>query len=154
MFGEVSVPSTFAPITKTIAYALIASGDQNAFEQAFRMHYEALCAFAVQYVKDKDVAEDLVQDLFVRVWHDREKINVTTSLKSYLFTSVRNRALNAMKVSSRMRPLDEHRIDHVAESERDEAEYTDRSARVIAAIEMLPVERKKVFKLSNKKMQQ
>lgn len=148
MFWEVCRTSTFAPITNTNAYALIASGDRNAFEQAFRMHYAPLCAFAVQYVKDQDAAEDLVQDLFVRVWQDREKINVSTSLKSYLFTSVRNRALNAMKVNARMRPLDEERMDHVTDAEHDEAEYTDRTARVHAAIEMLPEERRKVFKLS------
>lgn len=112
------------------------------------MYYAPLCAFAVQYVKDQDVAEDLVQDLFVRVWQDREKISVSTSLKSYLFASVRNRALNTMKVSSRMRPLDEQNIGLVADSDRDEAEYTDRSARVLAAIELLPEERRKVFKLS------
>ncbi len=112
------------------------------------MYYAPLCAFAVQYVKDQDVAEDLVQDLFVRIWQDREKINVSTSLKSYLFASVRNRALNAMKVSARMRPLDAQNIGHVDDSDRDEAEYTDRSARVLAAIELLPEERRKVFKLS------
>jgi len=148
MFSEGNWPSTFAPITNIGTYALIASGDRNAFEEAFRMYYAPLCAFAVQYVKDQDVAEDLVQDLFVRIWQDREKINVSTSLKSYLFASVRNRALNAMKVSARMRPLDEQNIGHVADSDRDEAEYTDRSTRVLAAIELLPEERRKVFKLS------
>ena len=72
-------------------FASIAAGDRSAFDTLFRAHYKPLCAFAVQYVKDRDVAEDLVQDLFFRLWQDREKVSITTSLKAYLFTAVRNR---------------------------------------------------------------
>lgn len=130
-------------------FAPIAAGDRNAFEALFRAHYKPLCAFAVQYVKDGDKAEDVVQDLFFRLWQDREKTSITTSLKSYLFTSVRNRCLNAAKVQSRVRSLDPEEKDHVEDQEqRSEDEHAERSARVNAAIEGLPEERRKVFKLS------
>jgi len=129
-------------------FAPIAAGDRNAFEALFRVHYGPLCAFARQYVKDGDNAEDLVQDLFVRLWQDREKTKVSTSLKSYLFTSVRNRCLNAVKVEGRMRVLNEEVDDRPAAEERGEDEHTERAARVHAAIEALPEERRKVFKLS------
>lgn len=130
-------------------FAPIAAGDRNAFEALFRAHYRPLCAFAIQYVKDGDRAEDLVQDLFFRLWQDREKTSITTSLKSYLFTSVRNRCLNAAKVQSRMRSLNEEGDEHVEDHEpRTEVEHAERAARVNAAIELLPEERRKVFKLS------
>ncbi|MBS1582274.1 MAG: RNA polymerase sigma-70 factor [Bacteroidetes bacterium] len=126
----------------------IIAGDRQAFEQAFRTHYRPLCAFAGKYVKDGDQAEDLVQDLFFRLWQDRERMAITTSLKAYLFTAVRNRCLNAVQAMGRMRPLDEDLHDQVEEGARAEEEHTARSARVQAAIEALPEERRKVFKLS------
>ena len=67
----------------------------------FREHYRPLCAFARQYVRDGASAEELVQDLFYRLWQDRERTSITTSLKSYLFTAVRNRCLNAVKQQGR-----------------------------------------------------
>lgn len=118
-------------------------------EQLFRAYYRMLCAFAMQYVKDSERAEDLVQDLFYRLWLDRERLNVTTSMKAYLFTAVRNRCLNEVKVQGRMRSLVEERDDVVdGEVGRSEDEHTERIARVQAAIEALPEERRKVFKLS------
>jgi len=129
-------------------FAPIAAGDRRAFEEVFRSHYRPLCAFAVQYVKDGDRAEDLVQDLFFRLWQDREKTSITTSLKSYLFTAVRNRCLNATKVQGRVRSLNEDVDDRMDDDERSEDEHAERSARVNAAIESLPEERRKVFKLS------
>lgn len=129
-------------------FAPIAAGDRNAFEVLFRSHYRPLCAFAMQYVKDGDKAEDLVQDLFFRLWMDREKTKVTTSLKAYLFQAVRNRCLNAVKVQGRVRSLNEEADDGIDEDVRTEEEHAERAARVNAAIELLPEERRKVFKLS------
>ncbi|MEO8067417.1 MAG: RNA polymerase sigma-70 factor [Flavobacteriales bacterium] len=126
----------------------IASGDRSAFEEAFRSFYRPLCAFAKTYLKDRDRAEDLVQELFVKLWNDRERLTVTTSLSSYLFTAVRNRCLNELEKVVRMRPLNENAHDTPDENGRDEEEHTWRSARVLAAIEALPEERRKVFKLS------
>lgn len=129
-------------------FAPIAAGNRPAFEALFRLHYRPLCAFAMQYVKDGDQAEDLVQDLFFRLWMDREKTKVTSSLKAYLFQAVRNRCLNALKVQGRVRSLNEE-VDEVEEEHnRTEEEHAERAARVHAAIEALPEERRKVFKLS------
>ena len=79
---------------------------------------------------------------------DRERTKVTSSLKAYLFQSVRNRCLNALKVQGRVRSINEE-VDGSADHEdRSEDEFTERTARVHAAIEGLPEERRKVFKLS------
>ncbi|MBK9148311.1 MAG: RNA polymerase sigma-70 factor [Flavobacteriales bacterium] len=129
-------------------FAPIAASDRTAFEALFRLHYRALCAFASGYLKDADKAEDLVQDLFFRLWLDREKVQVTTSVKAYLYASVRNRCLNAMKSGAKLRALNEDVDDRLEELERTEDEHTERIARVQAAIESLPEERRKVFKLS------
>ncbi len=128
--------------------ALIAAGDAQALEQLFKAHYRPLCGFALSYLKDADQAEDIVQELFVRLWQDREVLSIKTSVKSYLFTAVRNRCLNALAVKKRMRPLDEETDDMVMGEERGEEELTERAARVQAVIEGLPAERRKIFRLS------
>ncbi|MBK9074457.1 MAG: RNA polymerase sigma-70 factor [Flavobacteriales bacterium] len=127
-------------------FARIAAGDHGAFELVFREHYRPLCAFARQYVRDGASAEELVQDLFYRLWQDRERTSITTSLKSYLFTAVRNRCLNAVKQQGRLRAITEH-DDHAVET-ADPLEGMERGARIQAAIEALPEERRKIFLLS------
>lgn len=106
-----------------------------------------MCAFAIQYVKSPDDAEEVVQDLFVKLWQDRERVNISTSIKAYLFTAVRNRCLNALGKSKRNEALNEGMMvsDH---DEVDEDEIKLRNAKVHAAIEELPEMRRKVFKLS------
>lgn len=149
MSGPVKAISgpTFGPYS-AMEFAPIAAGDRSAFEALFKLHYRPLCAFAIQYVKDMDQAEDLVQDLFFRLWMDREKTKVTSSLKSYLFQAVRNRCLNVLKVQGRLRSLVEEVDDGMEEEVRTEDEHAERAARVNAAIDSLPEERRKVFKLS------
>ena len=125
----------------------IANGDHSAYEALFKEHYRPLCAFAFQYVKSSDDAEEVVQDLFVKLWQDRKKLNITSSLKAYLFTAVRNRSLNAINKSKRNEALPEEMVDN-SQNEVDEDEEELRNARVQTAIEQLPEMRRKVFKMS------
>lgn len=134
--------------TTAVDFQRIASGDRAAFEEAFRTHYRPLCAFAGTYLKDRDRSEDLVQELFVKLWNERERLNVTGSLKAYLFSAVRNRSLNELEKVVRMKPLNENLHDTPQIEALAEEDHAWRSARVLAAIEALPEERRKVFKLS------
>lgn len=72
-------------------------GNLAAFEALFRRYYEELCLFCLQYVRDPEVAEDLVQDLFVRIWEQRNTLYPQGSSRGYLFAATRNRALNYLK---------------------------------------------------------
>jgi RNA polymerase sigma-70 factor (ECF subfamily) len=71
--------------------------DKIVFNFVFTYYYSGLCAFVNQYVNDKDVAEDLVQDFFVHFWEDCPNIRITGSLKSYFFTAVKNEALDYLR---------------------------------------------------------
>lgn len=73
------------------------NGDHRAFEQMFRMFYVPLCEYAAMILGDQAEAEDVVQDLFTYLWESRQKVQVEEGVKSYLFTSVRFRALNVLK---------------------------------------------------------
>lgn len=74
--------------------ARIRAGDSRAFEVLFDAYYHRLCGFAVQYVHESAVAEDLVQDVFTNLWRGRATWQVHTTVRAYLFAAVRNRALN------------------------------------------------------------
>jgi len=67
------------------------------FDFVFNYYYSGLCAFVFQIVADRAVAEDLVQDFFFKIWVSKTDLEISTSLKSYFFTSVKNMALNHLK---------------------------------------------------------
>jgi len=69
--------------------------DATSLEALFRAHYASLCSFALRYTGDAAAAEELVQDLFTKLWIEREAWPAPGNVRAYLFTAVRNRALNA-----------------------------------------------------------
>ena len=71
------------------------SGDQKVFSLVYASYYKPLCLFCSSYVSLEE-AEEIVQDLMMYVWEKRELLVEDLSLKSFLFTSVRNRALNSI----------------------------------------------------------
>jgi RNA polymerase sigma-70 factor (ECF subfamily) len=71
--------------------------DKAIFDYLFNYYYSSLCAFSMQYIDDRNFVEDLVQDFFVYLWVEAPKIGIKFSLKSYLFTSIKNRCLDYQK---------------------------------------------------------
>lgn len=69
------------------------AGDRESFNQVFRRYYSPLVRFCVRFVADTDIAAEIVQDLFVKLWSNREKLSFNTSFESYMLTSVRNSAI-------------------------------------------------------------
>jgi RNA polymerase sigma-70 factor (family 1) len=73
------------------------AGAPDAFAAIFRAYYARLCAFAEGYLRSSAEAEEVVEDVFVRIWERREQCTGCSSLKSYLFTAVRNRSLKRLR---------------------------------------------------------
>jgi RNA polymerase sigma-70 factor (ECF subfamily) len=72
-------------------------GDVSAYDALFRAFAPGLSAFLVRYVESPATAEDLVQDLFCSLWATRTRTRIDGSMRTYLFTAARNRALNHLK---------------------------------------------------------
>jgi len=72
-------------------------GDQTAFELLFHFYYPGLVIYASQFTADRDEAEEIVQDFFVRFWEKHQKVLLTDSLSNYFFSAVRNGSLNYLK---------------------------------------------------------
>jgi RNA polymerase sigma-70 factor (ECF subfamily) len=73
--------------------ARIRRGDSRAFEAMFRAYYNALVVYGTRIVRSTDIAEELVQEVFGRIWERRAKWEATGSLAAYLHGAVRNEAL-------------------------------------------------------------
>ncbi|MBN1789075.1 MAG: RNA polymerase sigma-70 factor [Bacteroidales bacterium] len=75
----------------------IRKGDENAFEKVFHAYFERICCFAREYVCDWEVARELAQEAFIRLWEIRDNLDDGSDIPALLFTITRNNALNYMK---------------------------------------------------------
>lgn len=71
--------------------------DKVVFDYIFNYYYSSLCTFSMQYLKDRNTIEDLVQDFFVSLWIDAPGLEIRSSLKAYLIVSIKNRCLDFQK---------------------------------------------------------
>ncbi len=141
--------------------ARIQAGDEEAFERLFRAYYPGLRACAARRVGSEDAGEDLVADLFVRLWEQRGEWggSLRGSVRTYLYQAVRNAALNALRharVEGRWRTHVETRRDAAVAMDEWAA---DASGRVVGrdlavavgqAIERLPARCREVYTLSRR----
>jgi RNA polymerase sigma-70 factor (ECF subfamily) len=96
----------------------IGRGDVAAFEAMVRAYGPRLARFAVGLLGSREDAEDIAQDVLWRVWEGRGAWRPTVSLRAYLFTAVRNRALNLLqrgRIRARYQAAMQHRAQHDAE---------------------------------------
>ncbi|MFD1141806.1 RNA polymerase sigma factor [Larkinella insperata] len=81
---------------KEVALRLKA-GDEQAFEEIFYRYYKHLYAIGIKFLKNPDLAEDAVQDIFLKLWAHREALNETYAIKSFLSISMKNHVLNVIR---------------------------------------------------------
>ena len=74
-----------------ILYELLKAGDEKAYGILYRNHYAILCHFANFYLHDRFSAESVVEDVIYHLWENRESLNITKSIRSYLVMAVRNK---------------------------------------------------------------
>jgi RNA polymerase sigma-70 factor (family 1) len=82
---------------EAVARRLFGTDPRKGLEHLFRLHYASLCSHAVRYVYARQVAEDLVSDVFYQFWQKKHYEHIQTSYCAYLFAAVRNRVLNYLR---------------------------------------------------------
>lgn len=78
-------------------FALIEKGDERAFTQVYDRYHKLLYVLAYRYLMNANMAEDVVQHVFSRLWEFRTELRVGISLKNYLFTMTKNHVLNLIR---------------------------------------------------------
>lgn len=119
------------PATEDHLLDRLRGGDETALKEMFDIFYTALCVYSVQFTEDESESEDIVQDLFVRIYERRLYLQMH-HLRSYLFLAVRNESIAAARkrfLRPDIEPLEEQA--YLAEDEvMDEAAILERRARL------------------------
>lgn len=83
----------------------IKRGENKAIVLLFKSFYSPLCTYATGILKDKETAQEIVQDVFIKIWESGGNLRIETTLKGYLFRSVHNQCLNYIRDNARTKEL-------------------------------------------------
>lgn len=107
-----------------------------------------MCAYAYNFVKDQEAAEEIVQNVFFKLWVNRNTIKIDSSTESYLFRAIRNSALNLIKHVNIREDYKKHKQteDHWQEQHNSDFSNESELQKLIRqAIDKLPEQRRKIF---------
>lgn len=132
----------------------IAAGDIEAFKALFDAYFDPLYRFALRYLRSPDEAKDLVHDVFLQVWRHRERIGLERHLRTYLYATARNHALDRLKhrkVEDRFAKRSEGEASSVESVEsldiQQDLELRELAATIQRAIDTLPPRQREVLRL-------
>ena len=138
------------PIHEKILLEGLKEGNEKIFDYIFHYYYSGLVVFAQKYIPDSDVAKDIVQALFVKLWTNREKLVINSSLKSYLFSSVRNRCIDYLRHEATKGKVEKKLIERLSEisDERNLLVESELRDKINTAMGKLPPVCREVFYLN------
>jgi len=126
----------------------IRQGDVKQFESLFRSSYVSLVRYAKSFVRDHDSAEEIVQDLFFKLWNERDRITIETTLNGYLFRSVHNRCLHLLE---HRKVIEKHERETIIEQKgsienvTEHVQYNELQIAIAKILERLPERCGKIF---------
>jgi len=125
-------------------------GDSAAFEDLFNSYCQQLINFARRYVFDKQIAENIVQDVFVNVWQSRTNLDPSKMIKAYLFTAVKNNSLKHLRHLNIENKGIESTPPYISDDERPDRKLDEKelAIKVHQAIDELPEKCKEIFKMN------
>lgn len=125
------------------------SSDENGFQNLYSLFYKPGIAFLMTIVKDREEAENMLQDVFMKIWLRKEKITLDISLKPYIFTSLKNIAFDYLKKVERDNQMKKTFLERMQEPYSQESVIEDTTMKVVSnAIDRLSEKRKMIIKLN------
>lgn len=138
-------------MTDTIEHRIM-MGDEQSFELLYRKYFVRLCAFANKFLSDPQTSEEVVQDIFLKLWENRTSLRSDGSGKSFLFQAVHNKSLNLLahqKVVNRYSEMIRVVYSNAEEFDVHESLMAkELNSRIQAIINDLAPECKKIFLMS------
>ncbi|WP_308991288.1 RNA polymerase sigma-70 factor [Mariniflexile litorale] len=122
------------------------------YKVLFNKLYSLLCVFSNKYIEDLEVSKDIVQDVFIKIWEDKIEFKNESNIKSYLYTSVKNKSLDYLK-SKNYKSTERFSMKEMAEIETEsfflrEVVITEASGIIENAINSLPNKCAQIIRLS------
>jgi RNA polymerase sigma-70 factor (ECF subfamily) len=138
-------------LSDIVIFGKIKEGDVRTFEKVFRRYYMPLCLYSSGITGRRDIAEEVVQDVFYNIWKERETIRVSHSVKSYLYGATRNLSLRYLESLS----VREHYLNSLPDGDRsagepspqEQMEYRELENLVHATLNRLPGRRMQIFRM-------
>ncbi len=136
----------------------ISEGDEFAFEHLFRTYHASLFYYAKSLTHNEEISKEIVNDVFLKFWDKRASLTIRTSIKSYLYISVRNRFLNLLRQKNDWLEYQSEEDLKIKEYEINHGSFADSIPRYILdkeleskiheIIDSLPEQCSKIFKMS------
>lgn len=127
----------------------VAGGDEHAFSELFNTHHQLLGTHIYRITNSAELAEEVVQDVFIKIWMNRETLTTIHNFRAYLFVVSKNHALNCLRKLAKERihqkTIEENAMAIVPE---ENAGLTDYYSLLDKAIDHLPPQQQKVYLLS------
>lgn len=125
-------------------------GKEYAFDFFFNYYYPGLCVYAQKMISlPEEEARDVVQDVFVKLWNDREKLDIQYSIRSYLFVSVKNKCFDFLRKKNRTVKVQEITSQHDITDESFETYVlSELEALFNNSLKKLPERCREIFELS------
>lgn len=123
----------------------------KAFEQLFKKYYQDLYQFCFRYVKQEETAEEIVQDVFVKLWQQKKQPDFHTSVKAYLYAAVKNASLNYLKSQYARQQFEGHETSKnelQSFNTQETIDFDELSKLVSEAVESLPKQCRTIFEMS------
>ncbi len=125
--------------------------DEKAFEQVFKTHFKSLHGYAISILQDEAMAEEMVQNVFYKLWERSEHINIAGPVAAYLYRAVNNSCLNHLK-HKKIRTEHQLTVVHKGDSRPGMASETiqlkELQEKLREALQELPEQCRTVFQLS------
>ncbi len=129
---------------------LISSGNREAFAQLYTRYLNNIYRYIYTVSNNREASEEIVQQLFVKIWENRQQLVQVTSIKSYLYRSAKNLLLNYIKrsqVQTKAHELICHHTETAAMSPYDILVQSENDLLARNAIDLLPEKRRQIFKM-------
>ncbi len=128
-------------------------GNKQVFEEIFNAWYEPLCRYCIQRMGSQEDAEEIVQDVFVKLWIKRQEIHINTSLKSYLYRMALNAIINYQEHLKVRLSHREHVISESRNTMNDLSLIGTKEIESLTALAIsnMPKKRRMVYELSRSK---
>lgn len=142
--------------TDSVLTAQLQQGDKQAFKALFDKYGPRLYQFSLRYLKEKEEAEDLLNEVFLKIWENRQSLRSNSSFQAYLFTIAYNRIRQwFLKKNREEKYIQVFAEEYLASSSRDDdqLDYQLFVKRMNEIIDLLPPRRKEIFILSYKEEQ-
>jgi RNA polymerase sigma-70 factor (family 1) len=145
--------STTKDFSEQLLVSELKNGNEKAFRKLYDFYYQDIYGYSISLLKSKELAEENVQDVFLKIWLNRENLNLEQSFKSFLFTIARNQAFNLLNKAANDVLLKEE-VFYTSEKSHAEGDFSIREEDCKKlkkqAIKQLPPKRKRIFKMSRK----